>query len=1161
MIALRMSLRFSVLILLAVSPAQAQVASLGKGWLLDSGGSITSAAGEVISGRNSIKASGTSHQFLESDPTFVRFAPNQSYTMTWSYRIIAASDNGFGYGFESSDGQGVGDFGPGGLLRGASGSSGTVTTAFRLNNHADYRASFSIGGTGSIVIDDIRIADTNGRLVASENAEGPSLAPGPLNFQLTDGISLLTDAKSSLRSLAVKDLNGDGYPEAVVTFTADIPSNIPLQAMVIEASGRMRLATSDFFPTGVPTVKHSPLTLFPDLNGDGLPDIVFAEAGWDGPCAACTGSRIGVALNLGGGKFRDVSSLIPADQQTTRSYAIAAGDFLGDGRIEILEPDELGPPGSTGANTVLLRWNGNGFDEIRNWIPSSLWLAPTNLVQNDWFVIADFDRDGRQDLLVGANSSPGPPNLRLLFGAAEGFSAANLLTLPDGIFPHAPNNFGPVVRTADITPSVAADFNNDGLPDLFVTEQQVIDGVFGDSGITVLLNQGSRRFVDVTSASSVQNLGGGGCFALFPMDVNNDGFLDVVGLCSAPIAGVTEPQWGTTFFLNDGTGAFQVVDGRQILAATTTPSDGRLWNLGSFVPTVVTPQRTEGIVVEQVGGCGTPGCPAKGLNLYKVVANGALSTGPNFVDPATLGVPGFNEFYYLRHYPDAAAAVQAGQYASGLAHYLEVGARKGYLPHAENGIVRYSLPAFTLNSRGAGTTVTSGTSPTVSTGYVTANVNSGRAPFATAVFTLKQNGVMVSEAGVPASPPIQNARLFIDYSTGVASGNGTIDINTGIALANPGPSEAALTFLLRDRNGQAIATGHGNLPPNAHRAKFVHELQDIAPDFHLPADFATTMQVGSLDIVSTQPVSLLGLRLTTNQRGETLLTSTSLADLSKPSTTSPFYFPQLVDGAGYKTTIVLSNTSSTSETGAISIFDDKGIPLSVQAGGGAGSTFPYSIPSGGVFVFQTDGSPSAVQTGWVKVTPGGNTSAPAGIGVLSFSPAGTLVTETGVASVLPTLHARVYVDKSGGHDTGIALGNPGNSPINVQIQTFNNDGSSTGRTADLNIAGNGHTARFAGELVNGLPDGFTGLADFNSTSPFVPLTLRTLSNARGDYLLTTLPAPDVTTAAPIPVVFPQVADGGGFSTQFIFISASGAATVSLDFVTDGGTPGTTRQNP
>src|SRR5205823_5899601 len=132
------------------------------------------------------------------------------------------------------------------------------------------------------------------------------------------------------------------------------------------------------------------------------------------------------------------------------------------------------------------------------------------------------------------------------------------------------------------------------------------------------------------------------------------------------------PQWGTTLFLNDGTGAFQLVDGAQFIGTTTTPPNGNRWGLGSFVPTVVSPGRTEGIVYHTVFGG-----QAVGLNLFKVVANGALGTGPNFVDPATLGVPGFNEFFYLRHYPDAAAAVQAGQYTSGLAHYLAVGKARG----------------------------------------------------------------------------------------------------------------------------------------------------------------------------------------------------------------------------------------------------------------------------------------------------------------------------------------------------------------------------------------------------------------------------------------------------------------------------------------------------
>jgi predicted phage tail protein len=128
-------------------------------------------------------------------------------------------------------------------------------------------------------------------------------------------------------------------------------------------------------------------------------------------------------------------------------------------------------------------------------------------------------------------------------------------------------------------------------------------------------------------------------------------------------------------------------------------------------------------VYETVNGSGSPASgPARGLNLYKVVANSALGTGPGFVDPATLGAPGFNEFYYLRHYPDAAAAVQSGQYASGLAHYLAVGRARGYLSSASAG-----LPT-NLTASVAGSSVTlSWTAPSnaVVTSYV---LEAGSAP-------------------------------------------------------------------------------------------------------------------------------------------------------------------------------------------------------------------------------------------------------------------------------------------------------------------------------------------------------------------------------------------------------------------------------------------------
>jgi len=48
------------------------------------------------------------------------------------------------------------------------------------------------------------------------------------------------------------------------------------------------------------------------------------------------------------------------------------------------------------------------------------------------------------------------------------------------------------------------------------------------------------------------------------------------------------------------------------------------------------------------------------------------------------------------------------------------------------------------------------------------------------------------------------------------------------------------------------------------------------------------------------------------------------------------------------------------------------------------------------------------------------------------------------------------------------------------------------------------------------------------------------------------PAADLTQAAPTPIVFPQIADGGGYKTQFIFISSDGATSVSVNFIDDNG---------
>ncbi|MBP1624224.1 MAG: hypothetical protein H6Q07_2244, partial [Acidobacteria bacterium] len=134
--------------------------------------------------------------------------------------------------------------------------------------------------------------------------------------------------------------------------------------------------------------------------------------------------------------------------------------------------------------------------------------------------------------------------------------------------------------------------------------------------------------------------------------------------------------------------------------------------------------------------------------------------------------------------------------------------------------------------------------------------------------------------------------------------------------------------------------------------------------------------------------------------------------------------------------------------------------------------------------------------------------------------------------------------------------NLADSKADIAVKAYEMDGNTPAGDArePVQLDPKGYTAAFADQLISGLPAGFTGVLDISSETPFAALTLRSLNNERGDFLMTTFPVADMTTPAPSPLVFPQVADGGGYSTEFILISAGGAASTVLSFYGENGTP-------
>jgi hypothetical protein len=471
--------------------------------------------------------------------------------------------------------------------------------------------------------------------------------------------------------------------------------------------------------------------------------------------------------------------------------------------------------------------------------------------------------------------------------------------------------------------------------------------------------------------------------------------------------------------------------------------------------------------------------------------------------------------------------------------------------------------SLAMNAGGAAACRTTGTSASARAGYAKLAVNSGSAPYGTAVFSLKQNGVTVTEAGVPAAPPATRARIFIDYRAAVTaipgrSNSGAIDVNTGLGIVNYGAATANIIYTLRNLNGGTLAIGHGTLAAGKHIACFINQMKEIAAsDFDLPSNFQSAIQFGTMEIAGDQSLSIVALRGTTNQRREFLLTTTPVADLTKPLSTHPIFFPQFVNGGGYTTSLVLLNTSDQTETGTLQILDNNGAPLVVnQVGGTTGSSFTYSIPVGGAFHFQADGSPAEAKVGWARLTPSDLRSTPVGSGVFTYNPGAILVSESGVPSVIPTTHARIYADLSGNHNTGLAIANVESAAASITIRAFQMDGVSEAGSSwgPLPLVGYGHDAKYANQFIEGLPEGFRGVLDISSATPFAALTTRSFYNERNEFLMTTFPIADASQGAPSPIVFPQVADGGGYVTEFILIGASAAANTTPGFYDESGAP-------
>lgn len=242
-----------------------------------------------------------------------------------------------------------------------------------------------------------------------------------------------------------------------------------------------------------------------DYDNDGWSDILVIRGGWEFPM------RRSLLRNQGDGTFRDVTResglAVPAAASQTAAWA----DFDNDGYVDLFS-------GNEGSPSQLFRNQGDGtFRDIA----ATAGVAKVAFTKGaSW---ADYDLDGLTDLYVSNYGS-------------DNFLYHNN---GDGTFTDVAGKLG-VERPKYSFPTWWMDYDNDGLPDLFVSGfvqsvSEVAKGYLGERLQTetfkVYRNTGSG-FEDVTEkAGMARNALTMGCnFG----DIDNDGFLDIYLGTGAP---------------------------------------------------------------------------------------------------------------------------------------------------------------------------------------------------------------------------------------------------------------------------------------------------------------------------------------------------------------------------------------------------------------------------------------------------------------------------------------------------------------------------------------------------------------------------------------------------------------------------------------------------
>ncbi|MCC6535907.1 MAG: CRTAC1 family protein [Bryobacterales bacterium] len=302
-----------------------------------------------------------------------------------------------------------------------------------------------------------------------------------------------------------------------------------------------------------------------DFDNDGRPDVFFANGAPQPSLKKSAADANRLYRNLGGGRFADVTARAGV-QGEGYSMGVAAADFDNDGWSDLFVAGV--------ERNLLYRNRGDGtFEDVTRagGIPHTGWA-----VAGGWF---DYDRDGRLDLLIVNYVEWNPAREPFCGDALRRYRTychpqfyaplANILLHNEGggRFRDVSSESGIGTALGKGMSAAFADYDGDGWPDIYVTNDTTPDFLFR--------NLGNGRFAEVGAEAGVALNDAGLAISSMGVDfrdVNRDGRPD------AYVTALANEMF--PLFLNRGGELLEDITYRARLAAATLPYSG--WGTGLF---------------------------------------------------------------------------------------------------------------------------------------------------------------------------------------------------------------------------------------------------------------------------------------------------------------------------------------------------------------------------------------------------------------------------------------------------------------------------------------------------------------------------------------------------------------------------------------------------